>query len=64
MVLEQMVLVIPKSWYFLVQKHRMVKYYANFGEDVWGPAFDPNLLVYQWDAFDPSSKIMEKQHLG
>lgn len=21
----------------------------------WGGAFDPNLLVYQWDAFDPSS---------
>lgn len=21
----------------------------------WGAAFDPNLLVYQWDAFDPSS---------
>lgn len=22
----------------------------------WGAAFDPNLLVYQWDAFDPSSE--------
>ncbi|RRQ47034.1 SusC/RagA family TonB-linked outer membrane protein [Chryseobacterium sp. SC28] len=30
--------------------------YANFAEDAsWGPAFDPNLLVYQWDSFDPSS---------
>jgi len=31
-------------------------YYANFAEDAsWGPQFDPNLLVYQWDAFDPTS---------
>ncbi|WP_313100744.1 SusC/RagA family TonB-linked outer membrane protein [Epilithonimonas sp.] len=30
--------------------------YANFAEDAsWGPAFDPNQLVYQWDSFDPSS---------
>lgn len=30
--------------------------YANFPEDAsWGPKFDPNLLVYQWDAFDESS---------
>lgn len=29
---------------------------ANFSADAsWGPKFDPNLLVYQWDAFDPSS---------
>lgn len=29
---------------------------ANFGDDAsWGPKFDPNLLVYQWDAYDPSS---------
>ncbi len=31
-------------------------YYANFAEDAsWGPKFDPNLLVYQWDSLDPSS---------
>ncbi|WP_313375994.1 SusC/RagA family TonB-linked outer membrane protein [Chishuiella sp.] len=30
--------------------------YANFSEDAsWGPKFDPNQLVYQWDSFDPSS---------
>lgn len=30
--------------------------YANFAEDAsWGPKFDPNKLVYQWDSFDPSS---------
>lgn len=30
--------------------------YANFPEDAsWGPKFDPNLLVYQWDSFDESS---------
>ncbi|WP_292010850.1 SusC/RagA family TonB-linked outer membrane protein [Chryseobacterium sp.] len=30
--------------------------YANFGDDAsWGPKFDPNLLVYQWDSFDPTS---------
>ncbi len=30
--------------------------YANFPEDAsWGPKFDPNLLVYQWDSFDKSS---------
>lgn len=30
--------------------------YANFAEDAsFGPAFDPNKLVYQWDTFDPSS---------
>jgi TonB-linked SusC/RagA family outer membrane protein len=29
---------------------------ANFGADAsWGPKFDPNLLVYQWDSFDPTS---------
>ena len=31
-------------------------YYANFAEDAsWGPQFDPNQLVYQWDSFDPTS---------
>ena len=30
--------------------------YANFTEDgSWGPKFDANKLVYQWDSFDPSS---------
>ena len=30
--------------------------YANFAEDAsWGPMFDPNLLVYQWDSLDPNS---------
>lgn len=30
--------------------------YANFSSDAsWGPKFDPNLLVYQWDSFDPTS---------
>ena len=29
---------------------------ANFGDDAsWGPAFNPNLLVRQWDSFDPTS---------
>lgn len=29
---------------------------VNFSEDAsWGPAFDKNKLVYQWDAYDPSS---------
>ncbi len=29
---------------------------ATVSEDAsWGAAFDPNLQVYQWDAFDPSS---------
>lgn len=32
------------------------KDYVNFGEDAsWGPKFDPNLLVYHWDSFDPTS---------
>ena len=32
------------------------KYYVNFPEDAsWGPKFDPNLLVYHWDSFDPTS---------
>ncbi len=31
-------------------------YYVNFAEDAsWGPAFDPNLLVYHWDSLDPTS---------
>lgn len=31
-------------------------YYANFAEDgSWGPAFNPNLMVYQWDSFDKYS---------
>lgn len=30
--------------------------YVNFPEDAsWGPKFDPNLLVYHWDSFDPTS---------
>ncbi|WP_126652333.1 SusC/RagA family TonB-linked outer membrane protein [Chryseobacterium aureum] len=30
--------------------------YANFGDDAsYGPVFNPNSLVYQWDSFDPSS---------
>lgn len=29
---------------------------VNFPEDAsWGPAFDPNLLVYHWDSYDPTS---------
>lgn len=29
---------------------------AGLGEDAsYGPAFDPSLLVYQWDAFDPAN---------
>ncbi|HZW78763.1 MAG TPA: SusC/RagA family TonB-linked outer membrane protein [Flavobacteriaceae bacterium] len=29
---------------------------ANYVDDgSYGPAFDPNLMVYQWDAFDPAS---------
>lgn len=37
------------------------KDYANFGEDAsWGPEFDPNLLVYQWDSFDPTSPNYKK----
>lgn len=35
--------------------------YANFGEDAsWGPEFDPNKLVYQWDSFDPTSPNYNK----
>ncbi|SEH27751.1 SusC/RagA family TonB-linked outer membrane protein [Chryseobacterium culicis] len=31
-------------------------YNANFGADAsWGPKFDPNLMVYQWDSYDPTS---------
>ena len=31
-------------------------YYANFAEDAsWGPKFNPNLSVYQWESLDPSS---------
>ncbi len=26
----------------------------------WGGAFDPNLMVYQWDAFDPTSEYFGK----
>lgn len=35
--------------------------YANFAEDAsWGPAFDPNLLVYQWGSLDPTSPTYNK----
>jgi len=35
--------------------------YGNFGEDAsWGPEFDPNKLVYQWDSFDPTSPNYNK----
>ncbi|SHG53019.1 SusC/RagA family TonB-linked outer membrane protein [Chryseobacterium vrystaatense] len=34
---------------------------TNFGADAsWGPKFDPNLLVYQWDSFDPTSPNYRK----
>ncbi|MET3537241.1 SusC/RagA family TonB-linked outer membrane protein [Chryseobacterium limigenitum] len=34
---------------------------ANFGADAsWGPKFDPNLSVYQWDAYDPTSPNYKK----
>jgi len=37
--------------------------YGNMSADAsWGPAFDPNILVYQWDAFDPTSKNFGKPH--
>lgn len=30
--------------------------FVNFSDDAsWGPKFDPNLLVYHWDSFDPTS---------
>lgn len=36
-------------------------YNANFSNDAsWGPKFDPNLLVYQWDAYDPTSPNYQK----
>ncbi|WP_347373057.1 SusC/RagA family TonB-linked outer membrane protein [Aequorivita sp. Q41] len=29
---------------------------GNYGDDAsYGPAFDPNLYIYQWDSFDPDS---------
>ncbi|ASK30627.1 SusC/RagA family protein [Chryseobacterium sp. T16E-39] len=35
--------------------------YANFVDDAsYGPKFDPNLLVYQWDSYDPSSPNYKK----
>ncbi|MCT2407531.1 SusC/RagA family TonB-linked outer membrane protein [Chryseobacterium antibioticum] len=35
--------------------------YANFGADAsWGPKFDPNLMVYQWDSFNPLSPNYQK----
>lgn len=34
---------------------------ANFNADAsWGPKFDPNLMVYQWDSFDPTSPNYKK----
>lgn len=32
----------------------------TYDDASWGTAFDPNLLVYQWDAFDPSSPTFGK----
>lgn len=35
--------------------------YANFSADAsWGPKFDPNLMVYQWDSFNPLSANYQK----
>ncbi|AZA80716.1 SusC/RagA family TonB-linked outer membrane protein [Chryseobacterium lactis] len=35
--------------------------YANFSADAsWGPKFDPNLMVYQWDSFNPLSPNYQK----
>lgn len=35
--------------------------YGNLGDDAsWGPEFNSNQLVYQWDAFDPNSKNFGK----
>lgn len=37
------------------------RFYANFAEDAsWGPKFDPNLLVYQWESLDPTSPTFGK----
>lgn len=34
---------------------------VNFGDDgSWGPKFDPNLMVYHWDAYDPTSPNYNK----
>lgn len=42
-------------WYNNVFNNGL-SYVTPFTEDAsYGAAFDPNLLVYQWDAFDPSS---------
>lgn len=37
------------------------KPYVNLGDDAsWGPEFNPNILAYQWDSFDPNSKNYKK----
>src|SRR5690554_3515248 len=34
----------------------------NYGDDAsYGPAFDPNLMIYQWDSFDPASPNFMKK---
>lgn len=34
---------------------------ANYGADAsWGPKFDPNLMVFQWDSFDVTSPNYKK----
>ncbi|SFI98199.1 TonB-linked outer membrane protein, SusC/RagA family [Kaistella treverensis] len=36
-------------------------FYANFAEDAsWGPRFNPNQLVYQWESLDPTSPTYGK----
>ncbi|WP_250253873.1 SusC/RagA family TonB-linked outer membrane protein [Chryseobacterium sp. Marseille-Q3244] len=43
-----------EDWNFPLSKDGY--HYANFQDDAsYGPKFDPNLLVYQWDSYDPSS---------
>lgn len=46
----------PAFWYFDVNGDGTDDLVVPTSEDAsYGAKFDPNLLVYQWDAFDPSS---------
>ncbi|MDN3691362.1 TonB-dependent receptor plug domain-containing protein [Chryseobacterium tructae] len=48
-----------EDWNFPLSKDGY--HYTNFQDDAsYGPKFDPSLLVYQWDSYDPSSPNYKK----
>ena len=54
---------IKKTDFFISMSTAMVlkiMWYLLHEDASYGAKFDPNLMVYQWDAFDPASPYYKK----